>query len=52
MGMWVEALKNNKKPYRICKITKIAKKGTEFDLEFEDGTVERKVKLRSEIVFE
>ncbi len=46
VGMWVEALKNNKKPYRICKITKIAKKGTEFDLEFEDGTVERKVKLK------
>ena len=46
VGMWVEALKNNKKPYRICKITKIAKKGKEFDLEFEDGTVERKVKLK------
>lgn len=50
VGMWVEALKNNKKPYRICKITKIAKKGKEFDLEFEDGTVERKVKLRKDCI--
>ena len=48
VGMWVEALKNNKKPYRICKITKISNKGKEFDLEYEDGTVERKVKLRND----
>eukprot|EP00539_Tryblionella_compressa_P001031 CAMPEP_0178742114 /NCGR_PEP_ID=MMETSP0744-20121128/5505_1 /TAXON_ID=913974 /ORGANISM="Nitzschia punctata, Strain CCMP561" /LENGTH=648 /DNA_ID=CAMNT_0020395041 /DNA_START=309 /DNA_END=2256 /DNA_ORIENTATION=- len=46
VGMWVEALKNNKGPYRICKITKIAKKGTVFDLEYEDGTVEQKVKFK------
>jgi pre-mRNA-processing factor SLU7 len=46
VGMWVEALKNNKGPYRICKITKIAKKGTIFDLEYEDGTTEKKVKFK------
>lgn len=44
-GQWVEALKKNKQPYRICKILKITKKGTRFDLEYEDGTVERQVKL-------
>ena len=26
VGMWVEAMKNGKGPYRICQITKIAKK--------------------------
>lgn len=45
-GMWVEALKNNKGTYRICKIIKVAKKGTLFDLEYEDGTVEKKVKFK------
>lgn len=44
-GQWVEALKKNKMPYRICQITKIHKKGTEFDLKYEDGTVEERVKL-------
>lgn len=47
VNTWVEALKNNKRPYRISKIIKIAKKGTEFDLQYEDGTVERKVKLKN-----
>ena len=47
VGLWVEALKNNRLPYRICQITRMAKKGTEFDLKYEDGTVERKVKLKS-----
>jgi pre-mRNA-processing factor SLU7 len=46
VGMWVEAMKNNKGPYKICKITKIANKGTIFDLEYEDGTVEQKVKFK------
>lgn len=45
-GMWVEALKNNKGPYRICQIIKIAKKGTQFDLKYEDGTIEHKVKFK------
>jgi pre-mRNA-processing factor SLU7 len=47
VGMWVEALKQNKGPYRICKIIKIAKHGTVFDLEYEDGTVEKKVKFKA-----
>jgi pre-mRNA-processing factor SLU7 len=46
LGMWVEALKNGKQPYQICQIVKIAKKGKEFDLKFEDGTLERKVKAK------
>ena len=46
IGMWVEALKNNKQPYRICQIVKIAKKGTVYDLKYEDGTIERKVKFK------
>ena len=46
IGMWVEALKNNKQPYRICQIIKIAKKGTVYDLKYEDGTIERKVKFK------
>lgn len=45
-GMWVEALKNNKGPYRICQIIKIAKKGTQYDLKYEDGTIERKIKFK------
>ena len=46
VGMWVEAMKNGKGPYRICQITKIAKKGTQLDLKYEDGVVEQKVKLK------
>ena len=46
VGMWVEALRNNKAPYKICQITRMGKKGTEFDLKYEDGSVERKVKLK------
>eukprot|EP00538_Stauroneis_constricta_P011417 CAMPEP_0119548946 /NCGR_PEP_ID=MMETSP1352-20130426/2749_1 /TAXON_ID=265584 /ORGANISM="Stauroneis constricta, Strain CCMP1120" /LENGTH=656 /DNA_ID=CAMNT_0007594359 /DNA_START=43 /DNA_END=2010 /DNA_ORIENTATION=- len=45
VGMWVEAMRSNKGPYRMCQITKISKKGTQFDLKYEDGTVERKVKF-------
>lgn len=45
-GQWVEGLKRNKLPYRICKIVSVNKKQTEFDLEFEDGTIEKRVKLR------
>ena len=47
LGMWVEALKKGKQPYLVAQIVKIAKKGIEFDLKFEDGTLERKVKLKS-----
>ena len=46
VGMWVEALRNNRGPYRICQIVKIAKKGKQYDLKYEDGTVERKVKFK------
>eukprot|EP00934_Nitzschia_sp_Nitz4_P006300 Nitzschia sp. Nitz4//scaffold133_size116822//22229//24157//NITZ4_003796-RA/size116822-processed-gene-0.103-mRNA-1//1//CDS//3329535363//6290//frame0 len=45
VGMWVEAMRHGKGPYRICQITKIAKKGTVCDLKFEDGTLESKVKF-------
>jgi pre-mRNA-processing factor SLU7 len=45
VGMWVEALKNNKMPYRMAQLIKISNKGTEFDLKYEDGSTETKVKL-------
>ena len=47
-GMWVEALKKGRKPYLICQITKIRKKGTVFDLAYDDGTVELGVKFKKE----
>lgn len=46
VGMWVEAMRHGKGPYRICQIVKIAKKGTLFDLKYEDGTLEDKVKFK------
>jgi pre-mRNA-processing factor SLU7 len=46
VGMWVECLKKNKKPYRICQLIKIAKKGTLFDVRYEDGSVEKDIKMR------
>jgi pre-mRNA-processing factor SLU7 len=46
VGMWVEALKLNKRPYKICQIIKIAKNGTLYDLKFEDGSLEHKVKFK------
>ena len=47
-GMWVEALRKGRKPYLICQITKISKKGTVFDLRYDDGTVETGVKFKKE----
>lgn len=44
-GQWVEALKKNKLPYVICQIIAMNRNQTEFDLQYEDGTVERRVKL-------
>jgi len=45
VGMWVESLKKNRKPWRICQIVKIQKKGTVFDLKYDDdGYIERNVK--------
>ena len=46
VGMWVEALKNNKGAYKICQIVKLSKKDTVFDLKYEDGSIERKVKFK------
>jgi pre-mRNA-processing factor SLU7 len=47
-GMWVEALRRGRRPYLICQITKIRKKGTVFDLAYDDGTVETGVRFGKE----
>ena len=44
LGMWIEALKKNKKPYLIAQIVKISDKGKCFDLKYEDGKIERNVR--------
>ncbi|KAL7518029.1 hypothetical protein ACHAWX_002892 [Stephanocyclus meneghinianus] len=44
LGMWIEALKKNKKPYLIAQIVKISDKGKCFDLKYEDGYIERQVR--------
>eukprot|EP00970_Alexandrium_tamarense_P015723 scaffold5437_cov180-Alexandrium_tamarense.AAC.1 len=44
LGMWIEALKKNKKPYLIAQIVKISDKGKCFDLKYEDGYIERSVR--------
>eukprot|EP00979_Chaetoceros_neogracilis_P012442 scaffold3310_cov283-Chaetoceros_neogracile.AAC.24 len=46
VGMWVEALKKNRKPYSICQIVRIANKGTVFDLKYEDGGLESDIKMK------
>jgi len=46
VGMWVEGLKKNRKPYSICQITRIANKGTVFDLKYEDGSLETEIKMK------
>ena len=46
VGMWVEGLKKNRKPYSICQITRIANKGTVFDLKYEDGSLETDIKMK------
>mmetsp|Transcript_11443 Transcript_11443/g.20312 ORF Transcript_11443/g.20312 Transcript_11443/m.20312 type:complete len:692 (-) Transcript_11443:205-2280(-) len=43
-GMWIEALRKNKKPYLIAQIVKISGKGKSFDLKYEDGYIERNVR--------
>ena len=50
VGMWVEALKRNKMPYQICQIIRIGKKGTEFDIRFEDGYVEKNIKMKNSLI--
>ena len=46
VGMWIEALKKNKKPYLIAQIIKVAdKKGQKyFDLKYDDGYIESNVR--------
>mmetsp|Transcript_12000 Transcript_12000/g.25561 ORF Transcript_12000/g.25561 Transcript_12000/m.25561 type:complete len:703 (-) Transcript_12000:279-2387(-) len=46
VGMWIEALRKNKKPYLIAQIVKISGKGSKcgFDLKYEDGYIERNVR--------
>eukprot|EP00571_Detonula_confervacea_P003884 CAMPEP_0172324368 /NCGR_PEP_ID=MMETSP1058-20130122/51191_1 /TAXON_ID=83371 /ORGANISM="Detonula confervacea, Strain CCMP 353" /LENGTH=698 /DNA_ID=CAMNT_0013040631 /DNA_START=90 /DNA_END=2186 /DNA_ORIENTATION=+ len=44
LGMWIEALRKNKKPYLIAQIVKISDKGRSFDLKYEDGYIERNVR--------
>merc|ERR1740124_1893530 len=47
VGMWVEAKKRNRSPYLICKIIRIAKKGTLFDLQYDDdGSIETNVIMK------
>ncbi len=47
VGMWVEAKKKNQMPYRICQILRIAKKGTVFDVRYEeDNSIERNVTMK------
>lgn len=43
--IWVEALKKSRKEYRICQITRIAKKDKVFDLKYEDGNLETGIRL-------
>ena len=45
VGMWVEALKKDRKPYMICQILRIANKGTVFDVKYEDNTTETNVRM-------
>ena len=51
-GMWVEALRYNRKPYLMCQVIKVKSIKSnsnigivEVDLKYEDGTVEKKVKV-------
>lgn len=44
LGMWIEALRKNKKPYLIAQVVKISEKGKSFDLKYEDGYIERNVR--------
>ena len=45
-GMWIEALKKNKRPYLIAQILRAStdKWGEVYDLKYEDGYVERNVR--------
>ncbi|KAL3822068.1 hypothetical protein ACHAXA_000136 [Cyclostephanos tholiformis] len=45
-GMWIEALRKNKRPYLIAQIVRSSmdKRGKVYDLKYEDGYVERNVR--------
>ena len=46
-GMWIEALKKNKRPYLIAQIVRASldkKRGEVYDLRYEDGYLERNVR--------
>ncbi|KAL7544676.1 hypothetical protein ACHAWF_008044 [Thalassiosira exigua] len=43
-GMWIEALKKGRKPYLIAQIVGTSDGGKSFDLKYEDGYIERKVR--------
>jgi pre-mRNA-processing factor SLU7 len=45
-GMWIEALRRNKRPYLIAQIVRAStdKRGEVYDLKYEDGHVERNVR--------
>lgn len=43
-GMWIEALRKNRKPYLIAQIVKVGSRGKSFDLKYEDGYIERNVR--------
>lgn len=43
-GQWVEGLKKNKPPYRICQIIAVHNASL-YDIEHEDGSIERRVKV-------
>ena len=48
VGLWVEALKYNRKPYLMCQVIRVKKKSSgvqEVDLKYEDGSIEKKVKV-------
>jgi pre-mRNA-processing factor SLU7 len=58
VGQWVEALKRNKAPYRICQILQVhggtssaastSTKTQVVDVQYEDGTIETKIPVRKD----
>jgi pre-mRNA-processing factor SLU7 len=49
VGQWVEALKRNKAPYRMCQIIKVHNTSSQqqlVDVKYEDGTVETKLPVQ------
>ena len=46
-GMYLEGLKRNRKPYLIAKVIRIDYKREIMDVEYEDGTKEKKIKWKA-----